>query len=353
MSRRSLTLLIATVGVIAALAVSVLVSVPYVILGPGPTLNTLGQDSTGKPLITITGHTPYPTNGHLNMVTVGYRGGPGVRVNIFNALAAWLNPHEAVVPESELFPPGQTQQQAQQADTQQMTGSQQDAVAAALTQLHISYQLQEVVVQPEAGFPAAAVLKAGDVITAVDGQAVTANPVTGQSNLTSLIGSHPAGSTLTLTIVRNGRSQAVQVGTKESGGRPVMGVQVTGQFKFPFTVNFSVPGIGGARAGEMVALRLIDKLTKTEPTRGQVNRRDRGDGGQGEGGPDRRHPAEDGGSPRRGRDDLPGPRVQLLQRQGRDPGRPAGGQGQHAQPGRHVPGRHKGRPSRPGLLILG
>jgi PDZ domain-containing protein len=269
MSRRSLTLLIATVGVIAALAVSVLVSVPYVILGPGPTLNTLGQDSSGKPLITITGHATYPTNGHLNMVTVGYRGGPGVRVNIFNALAAWLNPHEAVVPASELFPPGQSQQQVQQADTQQMTGSQQDAVAAALTQLHISYQLQEVVVQAEAGFPAAGVLKAGDVITAVDGQPVTANPVTGQSNLTSLIGAHPAGSTLALTIVRNGRSQAVQVGTKESGGRPVMGVQVTGQFKFPFTVNFSVPGIGGPSAGMMFALGIIDKLTKLDLTGGK------------------------------------------------------------------------------------
>jgi PDZ domain-containing protein len=269
MSRRSLTLLIATVGVIAALAVSVLVSVPYVILGPGPTLNTLGQDSSGKPLITITGHATYPTNGHLNMVTVGYRGGPGVRVNIFNALAAWLNPHEAVVPASELFPPGQSQQQVQQADTQQMTGSQQDAVAAALTQLHISYQLQEVVVQAEAGFPAAGVLKAGDVITAVDGQSVTANPVTGQSNLTSLIGAHPAGSTLALTIVRNGRSQAVQVGTKESGGRPVMGVQVTGQFKFPFTVNFSVPGIGGPSAGMMFALGIIDKLTKLDLTGGK------------------------------------------------------------------------------------
>jgi Lon-like protease len=269
MSRRSLTLLIATFGVIAALAVAVLVPVPYVILGPGPTLNTLGQDSTGKPLITITGHATYPTNGHLNMVTVGYRGGPGVRVNIFNALAAWLNPHEAVVPESELFPPGQTQQQAQQQDTQQMTGSQQDAVAAALTELHIPYQIQEVVVQSEAGFPAAGVLKPGDVITAVDGQAVTTNPVTGQTNLTSLIGGHPAGTTLTLTILRSGRSQPVQVGTKESGGRPVMGVQVTGQFKFPFTVNFSVPGIGGPSAGMMFALGIIDKLTTLNLTGGK------------------------------------------------------------------------------------
>ena len=38
------------------------------------------------------------------MVTVSYEGGPGDNLNIFTALAAWLNPHEAVVPSSELFP---------------------------------------------------------------------------------------------------------------------------------------------------------------------------------------------------------------------------------------------------------
>jgi Lon-like protease len=264
MSRRSLTLLIATVGVIAALAVAVLIPVPYVILGPGPTLNTLGKDSSGQQLITISGHPTYPTTGHLNLVTVGYQGGPGVHLNIFSALAAWLNPHEAVVPESELFAPGQTQQQSQQQDTQEMTGSQQDATAAALTELHIPYQTQVVVVQPEAGFPAAGVLKAGDVITAVDGKAVT-----GESSLTSLIGAHPAGSTLTLTILRNGQSQTVQVGTKESGGRPVMGVQVTEQYQFPFTVKFSVGDIGGPSAGTMFALGIIDKLTPLNLTGGK------------------------------------------------------------------------------------
>src|SRR5579871_1760102 len=180
MSRRSLTLLIASVGTAAAIAVSVLVPVPYVILGPGPTLNTLGKDSSGQPLITITGHPTYPTTGHLNMVTVGYQGGPGDNINLFSALAAWLNPHEAVVPESELFAPGQSQQQTQQQDTQQMTGSEQTATAAAVT---------------EQGFPAYGVLKAGDVITAVDGHPVT------PANLTSLTGARPAGSTLAVTIV--------------------------------------------------------------------------------------------------------------------------------------------------------
>src|ERR1035438_3048512 len=86
MSRRSVTLLIASVGTAAAIAVSVLIPVPYVILGPGPTLNTLGKDSSGQPLITISGRPSYPTSGHLNMVTVSYEGGPGTHLNIFAAL---------------------------------------------------------------------------------------------------------------------------------------------------------------------------------------------------------------------------------------------------------------------------
>ena len=263
MSRRSLTLLIASVGTAAAIAVSVLVPVPYVILGPGPTLNTLGS-SSGKPLITISGHLTYPTSGHLNMVTVGVTGGPGRKLNIFRALAAWLNPDEAVVPESEVFPPGQSAKQSQQQDTQEMTSSQQLATAAALTELHIPYATEVVVVQTVSGYPADGVLEVGDVITAVDGKTVT-----GPSSLTGLIYAHQAGSTLTLTIDRNGTTRQVRVGTKESGGHPVMGVVIQQQYKFPFTVTISVGGIGGPSAGMMFALGILDKLTKLDLTGGK------------------------------------------------------------------------------------
>jgi Lon-like protease len=255
MSRRSLTLFIASVGTAAAIAVSVLIPVPYVILGPGPTLNTLGSLS-GTPLIKISGHPTHPASGHLNMVTVSYAGGPGVRLNIFRALAAWLNPDEAVVPQSEIFPPGQTATQSQQQDTQEMTSSQQIATAAALTELHIPYTTQVVVVQTVPGYPADGVIKDGDVITAVDGK-----PVTGSSGLTGLIHAHPAGSTLAVTIDRNGTTQQVRVATKESGGHPVMGVEIQQQYKFPFTVTITVGNIGGPSAGMMFALGIIDKLT--------------------------------------------------------------------------------------------
>jgi PDZ domain-containing protein len=264
MSRRSLTLLIAGFATLVAIAVAVLVPVPYVILGPGPTLNTLGKDSSGQPLITIIGPKTYPTVGHLNMVTVSYQGGPGANLNIFQALRAWLDPSQAVVPESELFPPGQTAQQTQQQDTEQMASSQETATAAALTALHIPYHTQVAVLETVPGMPASAVLKPGDVIVAVDG-----TPVTGQSSLSSLITSKPAGSVLTLTIMRGGKTMHVDVRSKKVGGQAVIGVQVQEQYKFPFTVKISVGDIGGPSAGMMFALGIVDKLTPMNLTGGK------------------------------------------------------------------------------------
>jgi PDZ domain-containing protein len=263
MSRRTLTLLIAGLATVAALAVAVLVPVPYVILGPGPTLNTLGTQS-GQPLITVPGHRTYPTSGHLNMVTVSYEGGPGTDLNIFQALRAWLDPSEAVVPESELFPAGQSAQQTQAQDTAEMTDSQETAQAAALTALHIPYQTQVDVVATVPGAPAAKVLKAGDVITAVDGVAVT-----GETQLTTLITSHPAGSVLRLSVLRSGKALSLSVATKESGGKPIIGVAVQENYKFPFTVKISVGDIGGPSAGMMFALGIIDKLTPLNLTGGK------------------------------------------------------------------------------------
>jgi Lon-like protease len=263
MSRRSLTLAIAGLATVVAIAVAVLLPVPYVILGPGPTLNTLGQ-SSGQPLITITGHRTYPTTGHLNLVTVSYQGGPGSNMNIFQALRAWLDPSEAVVPQTELFPAGQSAQQTQAQDTQEMTGSQQLATAAALSTLRIPYQTLVSVVSTVPGYPASKVLKAGDVIETVDGK-----PVTSQTSLSSMITAHPAGTVLTLTVLRAGKTLTLPVATKASDGTPVVGVEVQEQYKFPFTVSISVGNIGGPSAGMMFALGIIDKLTPLDLTGGK------------------------------------------------------------------------------------
>src|ERR1700728_490005 len=248
MSRRSLTLIIASIGTAAAIAVSVLVPVPYVILGPGPTLNTLGRDSSGQDLITIDGHASYPTSGNLNMVTVSYAGGPGYKINIWGALAGWINSDEAVVPESELFPSGQSAEQAQQEDTAEMAGSQEIATAAAFTYLHIPYQTFITVAEAAQGYPAYGVLKTGDIITAINGV-----PVTSDTNLQNMIRSHPAGTKLDFTVQRGGKTDHFEIGTKESaqtGNVPIIGIEVQDQYKFPFQVKFDLGSdIGGPGAG--------------------------------------------------------------------------------------------------------
>jgi Lon-like protease len=262
-SRRGITLVVAAAGVLAALIVAATLPVPYVALTPGPTLNTLGTLS-GKPLIKVSGHPVYPTKGHLNMVTVSYIGGPQSHFNIFAALRSWLTPDNAVVPEEEIFTPGQTQQQVQQQDTSEMTSSQQAAQAAALCQLNISYKTVDTIQGVAKGKPAARVLRAGDVITAVDG-----TPVNCHHDAAALIRARRPGAPVALTVSRHGHPLTVRLRTVNVSGTPVVGVQVAESFVFPFAVDISIGNIGGPSAGMMFALGIIDKLTPANLTGGR------------------------------------------------------------------------------------
>ncbi len=255
MSRRSATLLVAAAGVLIAIAVAVLAPVPYVALTPGPTLNTLGTLS-GKPLIQIKNHLVYPTKGNLNMVTVSFLGGPGTKFNIFAALHAWLSPHDAVVPESEIFTPGQSSQQVAKQDTEEMANSQQTATAAALCQLGIAFKTVDTIQATVKGMPAASVLRPGDVIVAVGG-----TPVTCRADAGTLIKARKPGAPVELTILRQGRTQQVRLVTADAAGVPEIGVEIVESFVFPFSVTISVGDIGGPSAGLMFALGIIDKIT--------------------------------------------------------------------------------------------
>jgi Lon-like protease len=263
MSRRAATLLVAAAGVLIALAVALVAPVPYVALLPGPTLNTLGV-SGSKPLIQIHGHQTYPTSGHLNMVTVQFQGGPGTNFNIFAALRAWLSPDNAVVPEQEIFTPGQTPQQVARQDTEQMANSQQLAQAAALCQLNISFKTVDTIQATVKGMPAAGRLQAGDVIAAVDGKRVTCRDDAG-----TLIKARQPGAPVQLTILRHGRTERVRLATANAQGTPEIGVQLVENFVFPFTVTISIGGIGGPSAGLMFALGIIDKITTDNLTGGR------------------------------------------------------------------------------------
>jgi len=265
MSRRTATLLIAGLGVLACLVVVLALPVPYVALIPGPTYNTLGP-LNGKPVIQISGHPTYPAAGHLNMVTVSYIGGPGASppFTILAALQAWLSPHEAVVPQQELFPTGKTPQQVVKQDTEQMANSQQTAQAAALCQLGITFTTNDTVTGTIKGLPAAGHLRRGDIIRAVDGKTVTCH-----DTATSLIEARPAGSRVKLTISEKGKTRNISLRTASYGGQPVIGVYVAESFTFPFKVTINIGKVGGPSAGLMFALAIIDKITPANLTGGK------------------------------------------------------------------------------------
>jgi len=152
MARRTATLLVSAILVVVLAAGAAVLDVPYVVLQPGPTANTLGAVA-GQQLITIEGHPSYPADGHLNLTTVSVIGGPGQRMDLLTALRAWLNRNDAVVPEDQLFPKGQTAKQADEENSAEMTQSQEDATAAALTHLGIPYVTKVTVQEVAKGAP--------------------------------------------------------------------------------------------------------------------------------------------------------------------------------------------------------
>jgi Lon-like protease len=264
MARRTATLLVSAILVVVLAAGAAVLDVPYVVLQPGPTANTLGAVA-GQQLITIEGHPSYPADGHLNLTTVSVIGGPGQRMDLLTALRAWLNRNDAVVPEDQLFPKGQTAKQADEENTAEMTQSQEDATAAALTHLGIPYVTKVTVQEVAKGAPAEGKLRKGDVVVAIDGVTVHKG-----DDVRTLITKHAPGQTVRVTVQRGGTTVTETVGTRKGDdGRAVVGVLSTETFVFPFTVRIRLDDVGGPSAGLMFALGIVDKLTPGNLTGGK------------------------------------------------------------------------------------
>lgn len=250
---------------VVLLCVALLLPVPYVILGPGPVLNTLGS-ARGTPLISISGHPVYPTSGQLDLTTVSSRGGPGRRVTLTQVAFSWLNRSDTAVPQQVFYPPGQTEQQAQQTDQAEMVSSQQSASVAALGALGITVPADLAVagVRPQA--PAAKVFRFGDVIETVNGARITS-----LAGLRTALGRVRAGDVVRVGVLRDGAQQVLQARTtaEKDTGRTILDVFVDPRFTLPFTIRIQIEDIGGPSAGQMFALGVIDKLTPGDLTGGR------------------------------------------------------------------------------------
>jgi PDZ domain-containing protein len=263
MSRRVLTLITGAVLLLALLVGGSQLPVPYAELGPGPTLNTLGVDQSGNEIIQISGgRSAEKTSGNLNLTTVSVRD----RLDLLGALRGWLDPDRAVVPREEIFPPGQTQQQTDQKNTQDFVDSQNSAELAALAHL----KLTEVVVStiPDDS-PSHGKLAAKDVITALQGRKVADT-----DQLGSILQATTPGTTVTVDYERNGKPGTTQVTTARSTAdgkvRAALGVTITLASTAKFKVKIGLDDrIGGPSAGLMFALGILEKLGPEDLTGGR------------------------------------------------------------------------------------
>ena len=262
MSRRAFAFLVGVVVISVLLTATEFISLPYVVLYAGPAVNTLGA-SGGQPIVKVEGRQTYPVTGHLDLVTFYAYGGPGGRLNLLAALGEWLSPGHSVVPQGEYLSAGLTTAPDTGANAVPSSEVQNELTAAVLRQLRIPFRETVVISQTVPGFPAASVLRAGDVLTAVDGRRVTSITAAGEQ-----IEDRAAGQPVTVTVDRHGVPRTFRLSTRPSQeGQPAIGVYLAGSFTFPFTVRVDTSSCPYG-CDLMFAVALLDKLAPLNLTGG-------------------------------------------------------------------------------------
>jgi len=240
---------------------------PYVIERPGPVFDTLGEvdgaDGEPVPLIEIPDETTYPTSGRLDLLTVYVTGSRENPLTWLEVAQAWFDPSRTVLPIDLVYPAGQTEQESSEESALAMETSQEDAVAAALTELDIAYGSVLTVAGVIDDLPADGVLEADDEILTAGGRPV--------ETVDELKAEFAVGADVELGIRRAGIERTVVITpiASEQDESPVIGVYVGPVYEFPIEVLIQLENVGGPSAGMMFALGIYDKMTPGELTGGE------------------------------------------------------------------------------------
>jgi PDZ domain-containing protein len=245
----------AVVLVVVVLALN-LYQLPVVALSPGPAEDVLSR-------VRIQGGTQvYGSAGRFYLTSVGIDDD----VRFFEAILDLANRDVQLHPRSDIYPQGESTQQVNQQNADDMDESKVLAAVVALRELGYKVDPSAVdVTEVRAGAPADGKLRAGDHLVRVDGR-----PVTSIQQLQEAIRDHRPGETLSLAVKRGDDDVAVRVPVGLDGGQPRIGVVLREEYgKLPVPVTIDTENIGGPSAGLMFALSIYDRLTPGDLTGGR------------------------------------------------------------------------------------
>lgn len=270
MSRRLLTLLAALVPALLLLVLATSATVPLVAMGPGPTYDTFGEVEVERedgvetlPVIEVSGREADETTGALRMTTVAVRD----NLTLLDAMRFWLDPVQVVVPRDQVFPPERSRDEVRESNAAEMVGSENSAEAAAYGYLGIPMQPRVEAVDPEGA--AADRLRAGDILTSIDGERVSDSTA-----VVEQVGTHRPGDEVRIGFTRDGREETTTTTLQPAGpdGDPDqgrLGILVGDTPADGTDVDINIdPNVGGPSAGLILAIAIVDKLSPGEATGG-------------------------------------------------------------------------------------
>ncbi len=268
LSARGKALLIGLTVTSALVGLGASVPIPYVALGPGTTINTLGIYD-GTDIFTFSGtgipasvQEKFGDGSHLNMTTVSVTDG----MTLFGALGLWASDNYSLVPREEQFPPDKTEDQVRQENAKSFSDSQSLSEIAALR--FLKYPEVTYVGSIPAGSPSVDALDPQDQIVAIDQR-----PVTDLTSLRAVMATTLPGQVVTVRVKRvdaagkSGEVDAkVTLTTNSTASYGFLGIGATQRPVATFTIANALASskIGGPSAGLMFTLGIIDRLTPAD-----------------------------------------------------------------------------------------
>jgi len=227
----------------------------YVIERPGQVFNVMGEIDD-KPVISASDVNTFESKTRFDITTVSLLGNRDSTPGWLQVLSAWIDPAQIVLPLDEVYPPQLSTQQVRAESTAQMEVSQQDAIAAALTELGYPLDRQLYVASVIQDTPASKKLVAGDYLLAVGAvEVLTYEELKAQIQLSQ-------GQPIIVKVLRDVESKEFELTPEKKEDTWVIGAMVGYVYDFPVEIALQLGDVGGPSGGLIFSLGIIDVLTE-------------------------------------------------------------------------------------------